>query len=230
MKKNLLALAAVLMLVAVAARMQRDPERDALERDLQGGLERLWGTTGHQVEFVQASAGLTARVKVALPKQGLPEWSEPFVNFVTARHPKVGLVALEVQPAVNQPPGPRIELLRRQTQALVDGAVGAGNGLVLLSGSEGDQPVQQQEDRQKMMENQAPPMESAPSAHPHGAPRMRIRNSVEPTPSAPATPVISAECLVLGVELPDERLRQLQDQIQAQVPCSQFRVVKLPPL
>lgn len=230
MKKNLLALVAVLVMVALAASLHKDPARAGLESDLRGSLEQLWGTTGHQVETLNAKGGVVVRVKVDLPKQGIVAWSEPFVRFVVARHRGIPISGVEVTPAAEQAANPRIELLRRQTQALVDGSLGAGHGLILLEGTEAaasgapaEMPIQE-----KTLERQADPSGGAPFL---AAPRVKGRsNSVEPVPSISVGPAITQECLVLAAEVPDEQVRQLQAQIQAQVACPQFRVVRLPAL
>lgn len=230
MKKNLLALVAVLVMVALAASLHKDPARASLESDLRGSLEQLWGTTGHQVETLNAKGGVVVRVKVDLPKQCIVSWNEPFVRFVTARHPGIPISGVEVSPSAQQPASPRIELLRRQTQALVDGSLGAGRGLILLEGTESAASVAPSEMpmQEKVMERKA----AVPSESPHqGAPRIRSNsNSIVATPDVSPGPAITQECLVLTAEVPNEQVRQLQAQIQAQVACPQFRLVKLPAL
>ncbi|MBS2036990.1 hypothetical protein JST97_18515 [bacterium] len=226
MKKNLLALVAVLILVAVAARLHQDPERLALERDLRVSLEKLWGTNDHQVDLLDAKGGVMVKVKVSLPKQGVVAWSDPFVRFVVARHPKIPLSGLEISPAADLPARPRIELLRRQAQTLVDGAVGAGHGLILLDGTEPAPPESpgRIELQDRSMERQGAPRARAPM---EAAPDMRS-NSVAPAPYFPAGPIITQECLIVPEDAPDDQVRQLQAQIQAEVPCNNFRVVRLP--
>jgi hypothetical protein len=226
MKRNLLALVAVLVLVAVASRLQHDPQRTGLENDLKASLESLWGTHGHRAEVVDAKGGLVARLSVDMPKTGSLEWNEPFLRFVAARHPHLPLAGLEVTPSSphqGQTQEPRIELLRRQTQSLVDGALGPGQALVLLAGIDSNEA---QSLAPQQMEERAPVQQAVPD---QGAPRMKREYSPEASPVVAPLRVLE-ECLVVLPEVPDNRLKVVQAQIQAEAPCQQFRVVRLPSL
>ena len=226
MKKNLLALVAVLLLVAVAARLGKDPEGAALEADLRVSLERLWGTHNHQVNLAEQAL----HVKIDLPKEGLSEWGDPFVRFVAARHPKVEVKEFDISPSQPGQVAPRFELLQRQTQAVVDGALGSGHGLSLMFGYE-EVP---QRGPQQSLSNQ--PMkitarQAAPDDGPgSGAPALESDSAIRQAPYLPSTPKVSEECLVVGPEPSDQQLEKLQAQIQAQTNCQRFRIVRLPAL
>jgi len=225
-KKNLVALVAVLLLVAVASRMQRDPERAALEKDMKASLEALWDTHNHQAEVVEAKGGLLARIIVDAPKTGTPEWNEPFLRFVAARHPKVALAGLEIEPALAPAAQqPRVELLRRQTQSLVDGALGPGQGLILLTAIDSNE-TRGVQPPPVLLEQSAPSM-AAPRGPNDGAPAVRRRDSVIPIPTKPK---VVEECLVILPQVAEQQLGSLQAQIQTEAPCDRFRIVRLPAL
>jgi len=168
MKKNMIALAVLLVLVAVAAQFTRQggkkSEWVALEHDMQASLEALWQQPGQKAELMPAQGGPTAVVTVRMPPQAKGSWNFAFLDFVAARHPAVQLKGMDIRDGLSGNPiaaeaasptenslsvaqpdladsGRRAELLRRQAQAVVDQQVGAGQGLVLLEVREIAAPV-----------------------------------------------------------------------------------------
>jgi hypothetical protein len=221
MKRNLLALLAVLVMVAVAARLGKDPDKAALEADLRVCLEKLWGTSNQQVELV----GSTLHVKVGLPKQGRVEWSDPFVRFVAARHPRVEVKEFDISPGPGRTYPAGVELLKRQTQALVDATLGSGRGLILIDGLE-ESPQAGSNRPTTQRARQARPDDRSSA----GAPALEVESYTGPAPFFPSKPRISEQCLVVGPEPTDEQLQKLQAQLQVQTDCHQFRIVRLPAL
>ncbi|MBN9420488.1 MAG: hypothetical protein J0I12_33900 [Candidatus Eremiobacteraeota bacterium] len=137
MKKNLFALAALLVLVAVAARFIRHGGRNAewvaLENDMVASLEALWEQPGQKVELMESEGGARVLATVAMPPQGDLTWNEPFLRFVAARHPAVSLQAIEIRgPFGMEGDLAHHERVRRQQQAWVDRLLGPGKGLMLL--------------------------------------------------------------------------------------------------
>ena len=72
MKKNLIALAVLLVLVAVAAQFTRQggkkSEWVALENDIQACLQLLWQQPGQKAELVPAGGGPMALVTIQMPR------------------------------------------------------------------------------------------------------------------------------------------------------------------
>lgn len=137
MKKNLIALAALLVLVAVAAQFTRhggkNAEWVALENDMLASLEALWEQPGQKVELVESEGGVRVLATVAMPPEGDLTWNEPFLRFVATRHPAVSLQAIEVRgPFGMEGDQGHHERVRRQQQAWVDRLLGPGKGLILL--------------------------------------------------------------------------------------------------
>lgn len=101
MKKNLIALVALLLLVALAAQFTRhggkNAEWVALENDMLASLEALWEQPGQKVELVESEGGVRVLATVAMPPEGDLTWNEPFLRFVATRHPAVSLQAIEVR-------------------------------------------------------------------------------------------------------------------------------------
>ena len=98
-KKNLIALAALLLLVALAAQFTRhggkNAEWVALENDMLASLEALWEQPGQKVELVESEGGVRVLATVAMPPEGDLTWNEPFLRFVATRHPAVSRVNIE---------------------------------------------------------------------------------------------------------------------------------------
>ena len=98
-KKNLIALAALLPLVALAAHFTRhggkNAEWVALENDMLASLEALWEQPGQKVELVESEGGVRVLATVAMPPEGDLTWNEPFLRFVATRHPAVSRVNIE---------------------------------------------------------------------------------------------------------------------------------------
>lgn len=163
MKRNLLALALVAIVCALAAQFLRQGGQSkqwtALRLDMVAALERLWNTRGHEVELLPDGPGVKAAVRVALPQGCTPrqqQWNYPFLRYVAQRNAAPVLHGLTLSSSLGplpetQPDGeaqaarPRpysgagsvethLELVRRQAQAWLEATVGTGNGLALVDG------------------------------------------------------------------------------------------------
>lgn len=154
MKRNLLALALVAIVCALAAQFLRQSGQSkewmALRVDMVDALERLWNTRGHQVELLPDGKGVNVSAQVVLPPDCSPrqqQWNYPLLHYV-AQHNGApllhGLVLHSSLGSLQEMPSPgiatggaleaRLELVRRQAQAWLDGRIGPGNALALVDG------------------------------------------------------------------------------------------------
>ena len=217
MKKNLIALAVLLILVAVAAQFTRhggkNAEWVALETDMQASLEALWQQPGQKVELLESKGGARVLATVAMPPQGDPTWNEPFLRFVATRHPAVSLQAIEVRgPFGMEGDQAHHELVRRQQQAWVDGLLGPGKGLMLLQFRE--------------IGSNAPSARTRAGAPPE-SPLEESVTQLAPPAASPTTTQLFA-CLVLLAEPPRGQLtRVFQGLNTAHEQPGEHRVLKL---
>lgn len=130
MKKNLTFLLIVLTLASWSGRYRQNRvEETALEKDLQAGLVELWHDPHQNVRIHDG----VAEVQVSRPDAHA---NFELVKFVSALHPKVRLVRLDLRcggaPLQDAPPDALSQLETRKAQQLVDALLGEGRGLALV--------------------------------------------------------------------------------------------------
>ena len=243
MKKNLIALAVLVVLVAVAAQFTRQggkkPEWVALERDMEACLQVFWQQSGQKAELIPGAGGPMALVTVRMPPQAKARWNYPFLKFVVARHPAVQLQGMEVRDGLNGnpiaaedarsaenslslrgpdsgEPGRRAELLGRQGQAVVDEQLGAGQGLFLVDVQEVASPVSAAPvNPEPAFERAAPEPQgkSAPSARRRVEAAEGMRHDQATSPPPPQYQV--RFCLVVGTLPPRETLSRIHVKLRS---------------
>lgn len=160
----ILVLVAIVCALAAQYLRQGGPNKEwtALRTDMVDALERFWNTRGHQAELLPADKGVHVNVQVVMPADTSArqqQWNFPLLRYVAQRNGTPAMVGLSVatpqgplaesgsssRDAQGAAPRPyatggesietHLELVRRQAQAWLDSAVGAGNALALVDGT-----------------------------------------------------------------------------------------------
>lgn len=160
---NLPILLVVIVAVAITAQLTRQsgekPEWQRLRSDMVSSLTQLWGQEGHRIELVPTAKGVDAQVTVSMPgglRLRQQRWNYPFLRFVAARHPAVGMQNLFVLENGSKRPIPEVamvgliadrvapranfedeeervcQLATRQLSSALDRKLGPGHGIVLV--------------------------------------------------------------------------------------------------